>query len=205
MTPESPTETLRVRQRTTVNTVARAFLAVVLVAVVLLLTYTFGVAEGRSDIPAAERAARADGQRSGQALASDQYEQRLEAAQRAIAEADRRAQLAEQAAADRQAEIGGDGAELDQREAAVGQAEETQPGSQIPGVGTFLVGEEVRPGRYRTPGGAGLCYVARLNSLGGGVGDVISNELSQGPIVIQVRGSDEAVQTRGCEPFQRLG
>jgi hypothetical protein len=110
----------------------------------------------------------------------------------------------------RQQELDVRSAGLDQREASIGQAEqaaaETARRNQIPGDGTFLVGEEIRPGRYRSPGGDGRpCYVARLNSLAGGVGDIIDNELSEGPVVIDVRSSDDAVRTNGCQPFQRLG
>jgi TolA-binding protein len=105
----------------------------------------------------------------------------------------------------RQQELDGLAAALEQREADVGQAEETQRRNQIPGDGTFLVGDEIQPGRYRSAGGDGRpCYVARLSNLTGD-DDIIDNELSEGPVVIDVRSSDEAVRTNGCQPFQRLG
>lgn len=73
--------------------------------------------------------------------------------------------------------------------------------------GTWLVGEDIEPGTYRTGGpqsaGAfGNCYHARLSGTSGELDDIISNDNSQGPTVITIRESDVAFETNGCQPWE---
>ncbi|PRC43215.1 hypothetical protein C6A85_000000106490 [Mycobacterium sp. ITM-2017-0098] len=58
------------------------------------------------------------------------------------------------------------------------------------------MGSDILPGIYRTPGG-GHCYWARLNSLD--TSDIIDNNNSSGPQVIEVLPTDRAFQTSGCQ------
>lgn len=59
--------------------------------------------------------------------------------------------------------------------------------------GTYEVGVDIRPGRYRSPGGTG-CYWARLDE----DQEITDNNLSDGPTVFDVRESDEFVELNRC-------
>lgn len=59
--------------------------------------------------------------------------------------------------------------------------------------GTYEVGVDIQPGRYRSPGGNG-CYWARLDESQ----DIIDNNLSDGPTVFDVAESDEFVELNRC-------
>lgn len=78
------------------------------------------------------------------------------------------------------------------------QPPETGPRSVIEGDGTYLVGSDILPGIYRTPGGS-RCYWARLDSLD--TSDIIDNNNSTGPQVIEILGTDRAFQTSGCRQW----
>ena len=84
--------------------------------------------------------------------------------------------------------------------AAPSMASPTQAGPRpaVDGDGTYLVGADIMPGIYRTPGGS-RCYWARLNSLD--TSDIIDNNNSTGPQVIEILPSDRAFQTRGCQQW----
>lgn len=74
--------------------------------------------------------------------------------------------------------------------------------------GTWLVGDDVEPGTYRTPGAnpdepSGMCYWSRLSGLSGELDDVITNGLPDGPAVVTIAPGDAAFQTRGCQPWER--
>ena len=56
------------------------------------------------------------------------------------------------------------------------------------------------PGTYRTAGRSG-CYWARLSSVS--TSDIIDNNLSSGPQVIEMQPSDEAFLTKGCPSWQK--
>ncbi len=74
------------------------------------------------------------------------------------------------------------------------------PKTTIDTNGTYVVGTDIVPGTYRTSGGSG-CYWARLRSLD--TGDVIDNNVSDGPQVVQILPSDAAFVTRGCGAWQK--
>jgi hypothetical protein len=76
------------------------------------------------------------------------------------------------------------------------------PKTTISTNGTYVVGTDIAPGTYRTSGGTG-CYWARLRSLD--TGDIIDNNVSDGPQVVQILPSDAAFLTRGCGPWQKTG
>ncbi|MFH9955918.1 hypothetical protein ACH4OX_17125 [Streptomyces roseolus] len=76
----------------------------------------------------------------------------------------------------------------------------------IPGEGTFLVGEEVEPGTYRSTGPAGeVCYWARLKGTTGEADEIIANSTSKGQSTVTVLASDKAFETNGCKAWKRIG
>lgn len=179
--------------------------------------YVLGTASGDERANASERVAdRANGR----------LVQAQEAARRARTDADvaeaaalqqlepAKAELAKQEAAvtQREAALKRDAARLAQREKAVEGREKAVTGAEqqaaansIPGDGTFLVGQDVQPGTYRAspPFPRRMCYVARLADPGGE--DIIDNDISEGPVIVQVRSTDAAVTTSGCSTFRKVG
>jgi hypothetical protein len=74
----------------------------------------------------------------------------------------------------------------------------TGPKSVIGTDGTYLVGTDIQPGMYRTPGGS-ACYWARLRSLD--TSDIIDNNNSTGPQVIEILPTDRAFKTSNCQTW----
>jgi hypothetical protein len=82
--------------------------------------------------------------------------------------------------------------------APTGPVTEVSPGTYEVGTGAG----QVAPGKYKATGpdgsnGAG-CYYARLKNNDGSVGDIIANNIGDGPSVFTVKASDGAVQIAGC-------
>jgi hypothetical protein len=77
------------------------------------------------------------------------------------------------------------------------------PKTTIDHDGTFVVGTDIAPGIYSSPGpvSGGTCYWKRLNSLSGT--DIIDNALSLKPQVVQIDATDKAFKTDGCQPWQK--
>lgn len=77
-------------------------------------------------------------------------------------------------------------------------------GSTIPGAGTFEVGADVKPGRYKSarPDDGDSCYWARLKDTDGGI---IANNLTQGPSVVVIKKTDAFFETNGCQEFVKVG
>jgi hypothetical protein len=85
------------------------------------------------------------------------------------------------------------------------KAKPAGPSGTIEGEGTFLVGKDIAAGLYRAPApSTGNCYWARLHDLNGGLNSIINNNNNSGPTVINVASTDYAVETSGCETFQRV-
>lgn len=76
------------------------------------------------------------------------------------------------------------------------------PKTTIDTNGTFAVGSDIAPGTYRTPGKYG-CYWARLRSFD--TYDVIDNNVSDGPQVVQILPSDKAFTTQSCGDWHKVG
>lgn len=75
--------------------------------------------------------------------------------------------------------------------------------TSIPGDGTFLVGEDIEPGTYRTAGPDGFgCYWERLGDLSGGIGSIVDNGIAQGSTVVKIASSDAAFRTQGCASWE---
>jgi hypothetical protein len=92
----------------------------------------------------------------------------------------------------RAAELDALATELEAREEAVGAAEETKAANTIPGPGIYVVGEDIKPGEYRTTGDD--CYWARLSGLSGELDDIIVNGFADGPAVLTIAKSDVAFE-----------
>lgn len=72
------------------------------------------------------------------------------------------------------------------------------PADSFAGEGTYVVGTDIAPGTYRSPGpsGSSTCYWARLGDLSGT--SIIANNISEGPAVMAVAPTDAAVEVKGC-------
>lgn len=68
--------------------------------------------------------------------------------------------------------------------------------------GKYIVGTDIKPGTYRAAASEG-CYYARLSSLDDG--DIIENNNTDGPVVVQIRAGDKAFQAKRCGMFTRIG
>jgi hypothetical protein len=82
--------------------------------------------------------------------------------------------------------------------APVPTAAPSGPKSVIETDGTYLVGTDILPGTYRTPGGS-QCYWARLRSLD--TSDIINNNNSSGPQVVEILATDRAFLTQNCQTW----
>jgi hypothetical protein len=69
--------------------------------------------------------------------------------------------------------------------------------------GTYLVGEDVAAGRYRSSG-TGACTWARLKGFGGSADDVTASAGGLGPQEVTLRASDKGFTSHGCEGWTRL-
>jgi hypothetical protein len=63
--------------------------------------------------------------------------------------------------------------------------------------GTYLVGEELAAGSYRTDGAGGSCYWSRLEDTTGNFGSIAANGIVSGPTTITVQQGDAAVRFSG--------
>jgi len=70
------------------------------------------------------------------------------------------------------------------------------------GEGTFIVGEDIQPGRYKARSAHvdGLCYWARLKDDSGEFGSIIANDSTAGSASVTIRSTDGAFETSGCTP-----
>lgn len=74
----------------------------------------------------------------------------------------------------------------------------TGPKTVIDRDGTYVVGVDILPGMYRTPGGT-HCYWARLRSLD--TSDIIDNNNSTGPQAVDILPTDRAFLTDNCQTW----
>lgn len=66
--------------------------------------------------------------------------------------------------------------------------------------GSFLVGQDVAPGRYRLRGSSHVYWERMNRSL-----DTIANDLGSGQLIVVVRPSDFALKLSGVESMERIG
>ena len=76
------------------------------------------------------------------------------------------------------------------------------PANDSFGDGTWIVGDDIEPGRYRTPNDAKgsfvLCSWTRLSGLSGDLDDVIAIKLPSGPTYVEILPTDVAFETDDC-------
>ena len=66
------------------------------------------------------------------------------------------------------------------------------------GDGTFVVGQDIQPGTYRTQVASPGCYYARLSGFGGTIGDIIANANTDAPAIVTISASDKGFESVGC-------
>jgi hypothetical protein len=72
------------------------------------------------------------------------------------------------------------------------------------GEGTFIVGKDLRPGRYTARAREGrTCYWARLKDDTGDFGSIIANNTTNGRASVTMKRSDGAFETSGCTLWSR--
>lgn len=91
-------------------------------------------------------------------------------------------------------------------ETVVKEAPKPKPSATFAGDGTYLVGEDIKPGTYRSrPADPEFsCFWSRLSGLSGEFDDVIANDLSDGPFVVEISASDVAFTATRCADFERI-
>jgi hypothetical protein len=81
------------------------------------------------------------------------------------------------------------------------------PGPKVEfGPGTWEVGVDVQPGKYKTagPGGRRSCYWARLKDTSGDVGSIINNSILEGPGTVTIN-EGELFETSRCADWVKAG
>lgn len=63
--------------------------------------------------------------------------------------------------------------------------------------GTYEVGTDIQPGKYKTAGGDG-CYWERQKNDDHNFGSIIANDYSKGPMTVTIAKTDKYFQTNGC-------
>jgi hypothetical protein len=66
------------------------------------------------------------------------------------------------------------------------------------GDGSWIVGDDINPGTYRTRIAVEGCYWERLSGFSGNLSDVIANDFTSAPAVITIGASDAGFTSSGC-------
>lgn len=74
--------------------------------------------------------------------------------------------------------------------------------SVIDNDGTYLIGVDISPGKYRKVVAGTMCYWARLRSLD--ASDIIDSHRGSGPQVVEIKESDTAFLTQDCGTWQMI-
>lgn len=75
------------------------------------------------------------------------------------------------------------------------------------GEGTWVVGQQIQPGRYRStgPGPDDFgCYWERKRGLGGTFNDIIANDNQSGPTIVEIAASDIGFKSSGCGTWSKM-
>ncbi|MFD6814528.1 hypothetical protein [Enteractinococcus coprophilus] len=86
--------------------------------------------------------------------------------------------------------------ELDERDEALTATEQEIEENTIPGSGIYLIGEDIKPGTYRSDGSR--CYWARLSGTSGEFEHIIANDNVEGTAYVTIAESDVAFETSRC-------
>jgi len=83
------------------------------------------------------------------------------------------------------------------------------PADEFAGDGTFVVGDDIQAGTYRSAGPQGglisFCSWERLSGTSGEVGDVIAANATKGRTTVTIAATDKAFTTTGCKSRQKVG
>lgn len=93
-------------------------------------------------------------------------------------------------------------------EEAAAKAEQEKAARTFPGDGTFVVGDDIKAGTYKSDAAYSSfianCYWARLSGTSGDFEQIITNNNSQGPTTVTIRPTDAAFETNGCTTWERV-
>ncbi|MFF4128335.1 hypothetical protein ACFYYP_32835 [Microbispora rosea] len=86
------------------------------------------------------------------------------------------------------------------------ETEDSGPAKTIAGDGQYLVGEDIKPGTYKTAGTDGdfACYWARLRNATGEFSAIIANDNITGPARVTLK-KGEYFETKRCQSWKRVG
>lgn len=69
--------------------------------------------------------------------------------------------------------------------------------------GTYIVGTDIKPGKWKSAGGE-FCYWARLKSFSGTLSSILANDnVFGGSTIVTIRSTDKGFETRGCGVWER--
>lgn len=164
------------------------------VAVAIAVPVTSEVVSGRSDdktTQAAERYKALENRYDVQVDLADEAEteaDEMELRMSDTRDAMKRARNTLQARSDR----------LDKRETSIEDAEEIAAQSQFPGDGTFITGQDMLAGTYRTAGMTG-CYYALMADTSMNA-PIVNNNITDGPAIVTL-SDGEVFETAGCDEW----
>ncbi|MDQ4103347.1 MAG: hypothetical protein M3186_06435 [Actinomycetota bacterium] len=74
------------------------------------------------------------------------------------------------------------------------------------GEGKFVVGTDISPGTYQTPGPADAqyCYWERFKDPSGAADSIIANHVGRGPATVTIDAGDGAFNTRWCGTWTKV-
>jgi hypothetical protein len=82
--------------------------------------------------------------------------------------------------------------------------DERPPAPNGIGEGTYIVGDDIQPGRYQAAAGPdGYCYWARLKDDSGDFDSIIASNTTSGRASVTISASDGAFDTGGCTTWIR--
>lgn len=69
--------------------------------------------------------------------------------------------------------------------------------------GTFVVGQDIQPGTYRTRNASPGCYYARLKGFGGTVDDILANNNTDNPAIVTILPTDKGFESNNCDTWTK--
>jgi hypothetical protein len=70
--------------------------------------------------------------------------------------------------------------------------------------GTYLVGTDIEPGTYRSSGSS-ECYYERLSGFNGGFENLIANEVTDAPAIVEIAPTDAGFRAQRCGTWTKIG
>jgi len=72
------------------------------------------------------------------------------------------------------------------------------------GPGTWIVGSEIAPGKWRNSDSSDGCYWERLSTLARGPFSLIDNDFSKSIQIVEIKASDAGFHSEGCGTWTRI-